>query len=205
MDWVNIILKATTVLAQQNKKTIISLVIIVLATVVINFNTINDYIFKTDPVKEYLKRGQEVELSLKKFKENYGCEAVSIAILHNGVVSIADPKFHLMKFSILFSVGENARNTKAIYVNQPLSIWIDNFTEMLYNGYFLIKDASTDKDPLVRLVYASSHMKTGLYLPMYKHNMLIGYAIISFKEKREITDNAIKFMKRSLMDIEAKL
>ena len=147
MDWVNIILKATTVLAQQNKKTIISLVIIVLATVVINFNTINDYIFKTDPVKEYLKRGQEVELSLKKFKENYGCEAVSIAILHNGVVSIADPKFHLMKFSILFSVGENARNTKAIYVNQPLSIWIDNFTEMIYNGYFLIKDASTDKDP----------------------------------------------------------
>ena len=205
MDWANIILKAVTVLARQNRKTIISVVFITLATIVINYNYINTCIFKKDIVEEYLKRGRAVELSLRKFKDNYNCDAVSIAILHNGTVSIADPQFHLMKFSILFSVGENARNTKSIYVNQPLSIWIDNFTEMLYNGYFLTKDASTDVDPLVRLVYKSSGMKTGLYLPMYKHNSLIGYAIVSWKNEKIVTANTIKFMKRSLMDTESKL
>tara|TARA_R110000751_G_C13711401_1_gene474449 strand:- start:143 stop:760 length:618 start_codon:yes stop_codon:yes gene_type:complete len=205
MEWVSILLKTIPVIAKQKTKTITTILLVIFLTVLTHTGDIKEYFFKKDIAKEYLLRGRRVELSLHTFKKDYKCDAVSIAILHNGVVSIADPQFHLMKFSVLFSVGENARNTKTIYVNQPLSIWMDNFVEMLHKGYFLIKDGSTDLDPLVRRVYDSTKMKTSLYLPMYKNDLLIGYAILSWGDKKDITKKYISSMKRSLMDVESKL
>jgi len=205
MEWVSIFLKTIPVIARQNTRTITTILLVIFLTALINAGEIHEYFFKKDIAKEYLIRGRRVELSLHTFQIDYKCEAVSVAILHNGVVSIADPQFHLMKFSVLFSVGENARNTKAIYINQPLSIWMDNFVEMLHKGYFIIKDGSTDDDPLVRRVYDSTKMKTSLYLPMYKNDLLIGYAIISWREKTDITKKDISSMKRSLMMTESKL
>ena len=192
MEWVSILLKTIPVIAKQKTKTITTILLVIFLTVLTHTGDIKEYFFKKDIAKEYLLRGRRVELSLHTFKKDYKCDAVSIAILHNGVVSIADPQFH-------------ARNTKTIYVNQPLSIWMDNFVEMLHKGYFLIKDGSTDLDPLVRRVYDSTKMKTSLYLPMYKNDLLIGYAILSWGDKKDITKKYISSMKRSLMDVESKL
>lgn len=205
MELVNILLKTIPVLTRQNTRTIIFMLSVIGVSILFNFNDIHQHFFKKDIAKEYLIRGRRVELSLRTFQIDYKCDAVSVAILHNGVVSIADPQFHLMKFSILFSVGENARNTKAIYINQPLSIWMDNFVEMLHKGFFIIKDGSTDTDPLIRRIYDYVNMKTTLYLPMYKNDLLIGYAIISWREKTEVTKKTIDSMKRALMDTESKL
>ena len=205
MEWVNLLFKAIPVIARQNTKTIIITLSIFGGVFLYHAKDINEYIFRKDIAKEYLLRGRKVELSLHTFQNDYQCSAVYVAILHNGVVSIADPKFHLMKYSILFAFGENARNAKAIYVNQPLSIWMDNFVEMLHKGFFIIKDGSTDPDPLVRRVYESTNMKTTLYLPMYKNDLLIGYAIVSWHDKKVLTKKLIDSMKRSLMDTESKL
>ena len=205
MEWILLLLKAIPDLAKLHSRTLVTVLVIALATLTINIKPIYEYCFKRDVVRIYLERGKRVESSLKVFRNDFKCDGISVAILHNGVVSIADPNFHLMKFSILFSVGDNARATKTVYINQPLSIWIDNFNEMLRKGFFIIKDASTDKDPLVRRVYASTGKKTQLYLPMFKDEALIGYAIISWKEKTILTDEDIRQMKRTLLHTESRL
>ena len=113
-------------LITTNRKGIINVLIVIAISIAVNFGAIKDLLYKKDIVVEYTKKAFQIETSLKIFKNTYHFDEVSIGILHNGVVSIVDPNFHLMKYSILFSVGENSRIYKSIYIDQPLSVWIDN-------------------------------------------------------------------------------
>ena len=192
-------------LITTNRKGIINVLIVIAISIAVNFGAIKDLLYKKDIVVEYTKKAFQIETSLKIFKNTYHFDEVSIGILHNGVVSIVDPNFHLMKYSILFSVGENSRIYKSIYIDQPLSVWIDNIHSMVTNGKLIVPDLENSKDPLVRSIYQRHNIKTQVYLPLYKEGLLIGIMIGSYKNKTDITPQLVYQMKRSIQTTEARL
>ena len=198
-------LKTIPSLIQSNKKGIFNVLTVVIVTVLLNINEIRKLFGSKDIVVAYAAMSTQVERSLKVYQNTYNFDAVNIGVLHNGVVSIADPEFHLMKFSILFATGHNARSNKALYINQPLSVWLDNINAMIHEGYFVIESAPDSEDPLVRELYKSHKMSTQVYLPIFKDGLLIAFAISSYKNKTEVTPALVNQMKRSLQVIEARL
>ena len=197
--------KSLPQLITTNRKGIINILIVISISIAVNFGSIKKSFTEKDIVVEYTKKAFQIETSLKIFKNTYHFDEVSIAILHNGVVSIVDPNFHLMKYSILFSVGDNSRIYKSIYIDQPLSVWIDNVNSMVSNGKLIIPDLENSEDPLVRNMYKSHKIKTQIYLPMYKEGLLIGIMIGNYKNKTDVTPQLAYQMKRSIQTTEARL
>ena len=160
---------------------------------------------KEDKVKDYVNRAFSVEESMKHFQKTFGSDEFSIAILHNGTTAISQPNFHLMKFSILFSVGPNSSSKKAAYCDQNLSLWIDNFLKIFKHGSFILEDAKNDADPVVREVYESTKLRTQVFFPLFKENAIIGFTMISYTNLKIISPDELINMKRALEIIEAKL
>ena len=191
-----------------NKKTSnwVSLMVIILFTGGLNVDKLSDTItFKKDIVKEYLDRTHLVEENLSTFRKQYGADNVSIAIIHNGVFSI-DKAWHLMKYSIIFSTGPDSKNTKTLYFNRPLSVWSDNFSQMLHRGSFQIDDAKTSEDILIREVYQMTGKTTWVYLPVHNSSQhLIGFLTVNYIDYKKISQKTISNMQRSLGVIESML
>jgi len=190
---------------KPNKMMLFNAVIVLSLFIGGNYSEIKDKFIKTDLVEQFVEKTFQIESVMHLMKKSYSADEVSLAILHNGVVAVSDPKFHLMKFSVLFSVGKDSRNNKVMYNDQPLALWLDSFRAMIVNGYFVIEDMSKDKDPLVRRLHEKVGNKTQIFLPIHKEGFLIGFCVVSYKKKRAIEKAIIKDMERSIDEIELLL
>ena len=162
------LIKSLPVTLKPNKMMVFNGVIIFLFMFCTNYEGIKNTILKRDLVEEFVEKTFQVENVMHLMKKSYSADEVSIAILHNGVVAVSDPQFHLMKFSVLFSVGKDSRNNKVMFNDQPLALWLDSFRAMITNGYFVIEDMKKDKDPLVRRLHEKVGKTTQVFLPIHK-------------------------------------
>jgi hypothetical protein len=206
MESILIIIKDTIALL-KSKSSVLSkiLVLLLVAAVVVmsNYEKIDNFLFKKDITKDYVSIGNKVEENLKVTMVEYDCSSIYLATIHNGTTSIANPNFHLMKFTISFGIGSNARGAKIQYQSIPLSIWIDNFRLIIKNGYYSILDSRTHTDPLIRRNYKETGMVTQIYLPLYsKQGFLNGFYIVSWNKKRIISNKLVKQIQRSLESVD---
>jgi hypothetical protein len=199
------LIKSLPVTLKPNKMMVFNGVIISIFMFCTNYEDIKENLFKKDLVEDFVEKTFQVENIIHLMKTSFSADEVSIAILHNGVVAVSDPKFHLMKFSVLFSVGKDARSNKVLYNDQPIALWLDSFRAMICNGYFIIEDMSKDKDPLVRRLHDNTGNKTQVFLPLHKDGFLIGFCVLSYKKKKDIEKAVVTDMKRSLEEVELLL
>lgn len=199
-------IKDLPLLFTKNKSVLINALLLTVITCISNYSTIKEKIMpRQDEVSKYVNNTFQVESTLDLMKATYHADDVSVAILHNGVVGIHNKNFHLMKYSVLFSVGKDANINKVMYNDQPVSLWLNHFRAMLQTGYFVIEDLSKSKDVLVRRLGKDTGVKTQIYLPLFKDGCISGFAIISYKKKRDIAKETINDMSRSLDEIEVLL
>lgn len=199
-------IKDLPLLFTKNKSVLINALMFTIITCISNYSEIKEKIMpKQDIVSKYVDNTFQVESTLDLMKSTYHADNVSIAILHNGVVGIHNKDFHLMKYSVLFSVGKDANVNKVMYNDQPVSLWLNHFRSMLKSGYFVIEDLSKSKDVLVRRIGKDTGVKTQIYLPLFKDGCISGFAIVSYKKKRVIEKESINDMTRSLDEIEVLL
>ena len=193
-------------LLKQHSKLVVQIFIFSFFLVANNYSTIEKYLTKEDITTRFIDKAFKVESELEIIRKEYDADGISVSMIHNGTTAAADVNFHLMKYSVMFSVGEDARQAKIMYRSRPLSLWINEFRNMYQNGYYLIEDISKSKDPLVRRIGDQTHVKTIVYLPLYsKEQYLLGFAVITYKEIKDIPKETIVSMQRSLLQVESLL
>ncbi len=188
---------------KDSKSNVITAIIVLSLTLWFNKDQVKDYLsLEKDLTKEYFEKTYVVEKELRVLKEEISADNASVLLIHNGTVSLN--KIHLMKMTMLFAVGDDASLNKSTYRNVPLSPWVDNFFVMIKTGHYLIMDAEKSEDPLVREVFKETGRRTLLYVPvMNSSNHVIGLCLITFKEKKQITESDIRTLKRYVNKIES--
>ena len=74
------------------------------------------------------------------------------------------------------------------------------------NGHYLMKDMRESKDPLVRRIGDKTGAITQLYLPLYsKDHYLLGFVVMSYNHKEDITKSRISNIRRSVLQVESLL
>lgn len=206
MDPIIEFIKIIPSLIKSNSNVLINLSMLFAFLVVNNFSAINNYLHKEDLTAQFIDKGFRVETVMERIRQDYDADAVCVAILHNGTTAAANPNFHLMKFTVMFSVGENSKHTKVFYRDQPLNLWIDSFRKMIISGHYIIKNMSESEDPIVRRIGDRTGNVTQIYVPIYSdEHYLLGFCIVSYKTKRTLSDKNVAQIKRSVMEIESIL
>ena len=206
MDYILELIKIIPALLKQNSSMLINLAMFVSFLAFNNMSAINEYFTEEDIATESIHKAFKVETELETLKKEYGADAVCVSILHNGTTASADPSFHLMKFTVLYSVGESSRIAKILYRDRPLNLWISQFRQMIMSGSYMMKNMDLSKDPLVRRIGENMGTKTQICLPLYsKEHYLLGFCTLSYKHQKNLSEEAIISMKRSLLVVESLL
>jgi len=199
-------IKIIPTLLKKNSSVAINILLLSTFLFFNNISTIRGYFAKEDLTTQFIDKGFRVETVMERIRQDYDADAVCVAILHNGTTAAANPNFHLMKFTVMFSVGENSKHTKVFYRDQPLNLWIDSFRKMIISGHYIIKNMSESEDPIVRRIGDRTGNVTQIYVPIYSdEHYLLGFCIVSYKTKRTLSDKNVAQIKRSVMEIESIL
>jgi hypothetical protein len=173
-----------------------------------NKSEIKEYFIpKEDITLQYLDKVSAVESDLDDIRISLKANTVSTFIIHNGEVGMGLKNVHLMKYTLMFESNKNLyTNSKYFLYRQHLNPYVRYIRKMVQNGYFLVSNASTHKDPLIRMVGKKWDRETLLYIPLYnKKKILSGFTIIAFRKYHNFTEEEIVNCQRYLSLVEGHI
>ena len=210
MEGFALLLKSLPGLIKAKASTLIIVALISSVTVIANKDYLNNLLFKKDLTKEYMQKTYIIERDLNLIRNLYKAEngekpLATVFLLHNGITTFNN--MHIMRFTMMFGSGDKNEviKDKMIYVNQPLSPWIDNCRKMIEDGHYYIRNSSRSKDPLEQALYYESKKKSLIYIPLYKKTHLIGFLSLGYVSLTSFTEKDLKAMERSAEIVEAHL